>query len=249
LEPIPTLLAVLPFPDMTKEFIHIDYFSDVLCIWAYIAQIRIDELTSQYADQIKFNQHFIPVFGSTEKRITNQWKEKGGFQGYHDHVMGVCAKFDHIEVHPEIWLENIPKSSASCHHFLTSVYLLEKKNLITCERDKQCKGRTLFEETIWQMRLHFFRDCQNVADLDAQTKIAREMDLPVEQIIKQMHTGEAMAAMCSDLELRDEYKIAGSPTYVLNEGRQKLYGNVGYKIISANIREILDNPSNQASWC
>jgi hypothetical protein len=64
-----------------------------------------------------------------------------------------------------------------------------------------------------------------------------------------MHSGEAMAAMCGDLELRDEYRIAGSPTYVLNEGRQKLYGNVGYKIISANIREILDNPSNQASWC
>jgi predicted DsbA family dithiol-disulfide isomerase len=234
---------------MQKDYIHIDYFSDVLCIWAYIAQIRIDELISQYADQIKFNQHFIPVFGSTEKRISSQWKEKGGFQGYHDHVMGICAKFDHIEVHPKIWLENIPRSSASCHHFLTSIRLLEKKDLISCEPQEKCRGRTLFEEAIWQVRLHFFRDLQDVADLEVQTKIAREMDLPVDEIIRQMHSGEAMAAMCGDLELRDEYRIAGSPTYVLNEGRQKLYGNVGYKIISANIREILDNPANQASWC
>lgn len=234
---------------MSKPYIHIDYFSDILCIWAYIAQVRIDELTSQYSDQIKFNQHFIPVFGSTEKRIASHWKDKGGFNGYHQHVMGICSKFDHIEVHPGIWLENIPKSSASCHHFLTSVQLLEKKNHISCVPNLECKGRTLFEEAIWQARLHFFRDLQDISDLDVQMKIARDMDLPVDEIIQQMHSGEAMAAMCGDLELRDEYRIAGSPTYVLNEGRQKLYGNVGYKIISANIREILENPSNQASWC
>lgn len=236
-------------PEMGATVIHIDYFSDVLCIWAYVAQIRVDELRSAYGDQIKFNQHFIPVFGSTEKRIDSHWREKGGFNGYHDHVISVAEKFDHIEVHPEIWLKNIPGSSASCHHFLTSVYLLEKKDLISCAPNKECKGRTLFEEAIWQTRLGFFRDLRDVSDLEVQLAIARDMDLPVDNIVRQMHNGEAMAAMCCDLELRDEYKISGSPTYVLNEGRQKLYGNVGYKIVSANVREMLDNPSGQASWC
>jgi len=36
---------------------------------------------------------------------------------------------------------------------------------------------------------------------------------------------------------------------LLNEGRQKLYGNVGYRIIEANVQEILHQPGNQASWC
>ena len=44
--------------------------------------------------------------------------------------------------------------------------------------------------------------------------------------------------------------IEGSPSFVLNEGRQKLYGNVGFRIIEANIQELLQAPGgNQASWC
>ena len=234
---------------MTSPAIHIDYFSDVLCIWAYVAQVRVDELIGQYGNQIKFNQHFIPVFGSTEKRITVHWKDRGGFKGYHEHVMGVAQQFEHIELHPRIWLENIPRSSASCHHFLTSVQLLEQKDLISCTPDQACKGRTLFEEIIWQMRLRFFRDLQDISDLEVQMGVARDFSLPADKILQQMQNGEAMAAMCCDLDLREEYKVSGSPTYVLNEGRQKLYGNVGFRIINANVKEILDHPSNQASWC
>ena len=55
--------------------------------------------------------------------------------------------------------------------------------------------------------------------------------------------------MCRDIELRDENKIEGSPTYYLNQGRQKLYGNVGYRVVSANLRELLEQPEHQASWC
>ena len=58
-----------------------------------------------------------------------------------------------------------------------------------------------------------------------------------------------MAAFCRDIELRDEYRVEGSPTYVLNQGRQKLYGNLGYRIIEANVQEILSRPEHQASWC
>ena len=44
--------------------------------------------------------------------------------------------------------------------------------------------------------------------------------------------------------------IQGSPSFVLNEGRQKLYGNVGYRILEANIHELLRaQPADQASWC
>jgi hypothetical protein len=37
---------------------------------------------------------------------------------------------------------------------------------------------------------------------------------------------------------------------VLNGGRQKLYGDVGYKIIEANIQELIRDPHpDHASWC
>jgi hypothetical protein len=45
-------------------------------------------------------------------------------------------------------------------------------------------------------------------------------------------------------------RIEGSPSFVLNDGRQKLYGDVGFRIIEANIQELLRAPArDQASWC
>lgn len=44
--------------------------------------------------------------------------------------------------------------------------------------------------------------------------------------------------------------IEGSPSFVMNEGRQKRYGNVGFRIIEVNIEELLLSPDReQASWC
>lgn len=44
--------------------------------------------------------------------------------------------------------------------------------------------------------------------------------------------------------------VQGSPKFVLNEGRQKLNGNVGYAVIEANINELLRSPiAGAANWC
>ena len=49
-------------------------------------------------------------------------------------------------------------------------------------------------------------------------------------------SGEAHALFEGDLLEIEALKISGSPTFELNEGRQKLYGNVGYGVIEANIK-------------
>ena len=58
-----------------------------------------------------------------------------------------------------------------------------------------------------------------------------------------------MASLSADLQNARELGIRGSPTWVLNEGRQILYGNVGYRILNANIEEMLKRPRSEASWC
>jgi predicted DsbA family dithiol-disulfide isomerase len=233
----------------TPAPIHIAYFSDVLCVWAYTAQIRLDELKRQYGSRIRLSYHFIPVFGCTEHRIGEGWSDKGGFAGFGEHTRTVCGEFPHVQVHEQVWVRAAPKTSAACHHFVKAVQSLERQGLISEAPREDCDGRSLLEELVWRIRLAFFRDAVNVGELDTLLVIAEGLGLPVERIRSQLENGEAMALLCRDVELRDEFKVEGSPTYVLNEGRQKLYGNVGYKVIAANVEEILNRPEDQASWC
>jgi predicted DsbA family dithiol-disulfide isomerase len=232
-----------------SEPVQLSYFSDILCVWAYVAQIRLDELAAEFGERVSVRYHFLPVFGSTDQRIGEGWRERGGFEGFGEHVREVCAGFAHVDVSPDVWQRNIPKSSATSHHFLKSVQLLEEKTIVPPGRLARFGGRSTVEEAIHRVRLAFFRDARNVADLAELLVIADELELPRDAIVQQMNNGEALAALFRDVELRDEYKLEGSPTYYLNQGRQKLYGNVGYKIIRANVAEILERPGAAASWC
>ena len=56
--------------------------------------------------------------------------------------------------------------------------------------------------------------------------------------------------MDADLKLAESLGVKGSPTFVMNEGRQVLFGNVGYKLIEANVEELFREQSGDAaSWC
>jgi len=57
------------------------------------------------------------------------------------------------------------------------------------------------------------------------------------------------AALDDDYRLRQDYGVKGSPTLVFNEGRPIIYGNVDYRVIEANIEELLRNNNQSASWC
>lgn len=229
--------------------IHIAHFSDVLCVWAYAAQVRVDELKRRYGERVRLSYHFIPLFGDTAHRIGEGWQDKGGFTAFGEHVRTVCSDFPHVQVGERVWRAVRPASSSACHHLLKAVQLLEQRGEISATPLPGDDGRSLFEEMVWQVRLAFFRDGRDIARLDELLAIAGDLGLPVDRLRALMDSGEAMAALCRDVELRDEYKVEGSPTYVLNDGRQKLYGNVGYKVIAANVEEILNRPADQASWC
>jgi predicted DsbA family dithiol-disulfide isomerase len=228
---------------MSDKPIVIDHFSDLLCVWAYAAQIRIDELKKNFAEQVHINYHFIPVFGVVEKRIGEGWKERGGYAGFGQHIIEVSKQFPHIEVSDDVWRGEVPMSSASAHLFMKAVQLLPESE------ELHENGRSLFEELSWQLRHAFFCDNKNIARIDNQLPLAEALGLSADRIIDNFNSGAAMAGQCRDSELCKEYGVDGSPSYILNEGRQKLYGNVGYKVIAANVQEVLHQPEDQASWC
>ena len=52
---------------MSKPVI-IDYYTDVLCVWAWIAQRRIDELSAQFQQDIQLRYLYVDVFGNTQEK-------------------------------------------------------------------------------------------------------------------------------------------------------------------------------------
>ncbi len=50
--------------DLADRLVTIEYFNGVLCIWAYGAQARVDELKRNFGDQVELHNRFIPLFAA-----------------------------------------------------------------------------------------------------------------------------------------------------------------------------------------
>jgi predicted DsbA family dithiol-disulfide isomerase len=231
-----------------EKRIAIEYFSDVLCVWAYGAQVRLDQLKHDFGDQVQLVHRLLPLFAATAERIHREWDARGGYAGYNRRVRDIASAWEHVQVHPRIWLEDVPTSSVPAHLFLKAVQLLEQRGELGNRTGKQ--ARTPSEAVSWHLRRAFFGEACNIARREALQDIARSLELPVPQVWDLIENGEAHAALHVDFEAKERYHIPGSPTLVLNEGRQQLYGNVGYRVIEANVNELLRDPrSGEASWC
>lgn len=225
------------------------YFTDILCVWAYIAQVRIDQIKSKFGTSIVLQEHFVSVFGAVESKIEQNWGNKGGVSAYCKHVQEVTSEYDHIEIHPDIWAKNTPTTSGSCHIFLKAIQILESRNELQLNCNALSSGKSVFEIVSWELRLAFFRDLIDISSHKAQMEVAERLELPLQPIQQVIESGAAFSALDRDLQIKENYGITGSPSLVLNEGRQIIYGNVGYRVIEANIQELLNQPENQASWC
>jgi predicted DsbA family dithiol-disulfide isomerase len=230
---------------MSNSPVSISYFSDVLCVWAYVAQARLEALKQKFGQNIIITPYHVTLFGDTEQRIGQSWKKKGGFKGFNRHVLEVCEQFPHVELNPEVWMSCVPKSSGNAHLFLKAVQIATKgKNRL--EGSDELKQLKQIE---WAIRLAFFRDGRDISNFEVLYDIAKQNNLSKASINTYLNDGSAVALFCTEFAMRENYKLEGSPTYVLNESRQKLFGNVGYRIIEANVAELLTNDhANRASW-
>tara|TARA_R110002096_G_scaffold408075_3_gene607070 strand:+ start:46526 stop:47182 length:657 start_codon:yes stop_codon:yes gene_type:complete len=217
------------------ERIAVQHFSDVLCVWAYVGQVRIDELCRNHGSEIVMHYHFVDVFGDVPGRITERWRERGGLAAYGKHVLEVAERFEHVQVHPEIWTRNVPTSSMSCHIFLHAVF--------------EAGGVQALERAAWAMRESFFVHALDISTRELQMGLAEELGLSRFEIEKHLGSGLAAAALSSDLRVAGDQGIKVSPTLTFDEGRQVLRGNVGYRVIEANMQELLEREGTQHSWC
>jgi len=226
--------------------VEISYFSDVLCVWAYVSQARIDAVKEKFGDAVRIEHRFCSVFGHTARKITSTWKDKGGYEGFNAHLRQVAERFPHIAVHPEIWLKTRPLTSASAHLFMKAVQQGEHESAATGGQS----APHIFDQVMRAFRTAFFRDGRDISRWEVQCEIASALGADIGGIEGRIHSGMAFAGLAADYQDADKMRIEGSPSFVLNEGRQKLYGNVGFHLMEANIQELLRAPrSDEASWC
>lgn len=220
---------------MSGERITIDYFSDILCVWAWITQRRIDELNKHFANKIKIRYQYIDIFGDTATRIQEQWGDKGLHEGFGDHVVKSAAPYESAIVSSNVWHKTRPATSANAHMVLKAVEL--------------GYSRQLAIEFAATLRKAFFIDAIDIGNLETIFDLVRNNDIDPIPINTSITNGEALAALMCDYQNAKQYEIKGSPCFVMNEGRQILFGNVGYRVLRTNIEELLSNTANEASWC
>lgn len=219
---------------MDKPLI-IDYYTDILCIWAWIAQRRIDELNNQLKDKIEIRHFFVDVFGDVPTKITENWADKGGYDGYADHIQKSTADSAYAVIDPKVWREVRPTTSANAHLIL--------KAIETTYDRSQCINMA------YNIRKAFFIEAQDIGNLAVLFELVKTNDLDQNSIKKCIENGTAMASLMRDYQNSKQQTIKGSPSYVLDGGRQTLYGNVGYRVLHANVEELLKKSKDEASWC
>jgi predicted DsbA family dithiol-disulfide isomerase len=101
-----------------------------------------------------------------------------------------------------------------------------------------------------ELRSNFFEQCLDISKWPVLKTSLQAVGVSVDDVREVIDSGVAHADLEADRRDQEALMVQGSPTYILNEGRQKLYGNVGYSVIEANINELLRSPvAGAASWC
>ncbi len=213
----------------------VDYYSDILCVWAWIAQARLDELSKQWGTQVMVRHHYVDIFGDCHTKIPKQWGEANGFLKFGEHVRQSAEPFDMASVHSDVWSSTRPSSSAQSHLLLKAVAVTNSEAMVA--------------EMALSIRRAFFCQAADVSDMGLLLELADQQGLDSALLSQSLRDGRAIAALSTDQRQANELGVRGSPTWILNNGRQILYGNVGYRVLNANIEELLKHPSEEASWC
>lgn len=216
------------------------YWSDPLCVWALVAQDKLDRILAEKGEQLRVEYRVVPIFGSVRWRFEEGPWAADGVQGRVDKTRRVAADHGRPDVSGECWRRDPPASSWSPGVALKAVWALENEGRVA-------PGRGADYQRI--LRERFFVDERNVARRSVQLEVAEELDVPRGPLEERLDDGTALAALWEDNRLKEELRVQGSPTYVFLGGRTMLYGNFAYGILHATVEELLGDRASGASRC
>lgn len=218
-----------------------DYWSDPLCIWAFVAQPKLERLLgSELGAHLEVRYHVVPVFGSVVQRFAHGAWSAAGIEGRIEATRRIAAEHGFPEVTGEVWRTAMPASSWSPGAALKAVWLAEAMGDVAPGAGERYQ---------WGLRTAFFVQNRNIAMRRVQMEAAEAQRLPVGVIEALLDDGRALAAVWEDHDQREKLGIQGSPTYVFDGGRAMFYGNFAYEVLQGAVAEMVRGSRPGGSAC
>lgn len=218
----------------------VTYWTDPLCIWAYLAQDKVDRLVARFGTQVELRSRVVPVFGNLPARFASGPWAAAGPEGRAASTRKVATEHGHPEVSARGFVDDLPASSWAPGAVAEAVGMLEADGQVR----HGASG-----EVLQALRKAFLVDDLNIARREVQRRVVEALELPWEAVALRLDDGSALAAVVQADEDRRAAKVQGSPTWVFDGGRAMLYGNVSEGVLQATVAELLAGAAAGCSDC
>ena len=214
------------------------YWSDPLCIWALVAQQKLDRVLAELGQHVRVDYRVVPIFGSVPWRFAEGPWAKDGVDGRVLATHRIAEQGGRGDVSGECWKRAMPASSWAPAMAIKAVFALDDGHNEDVGPNYQ---RALRER--------FFVGEANIALRAVQLEVAETLALPRGPIERRLDDGSALAAVWEDHAEKERLRIQGSPTYVFDGGRAMLYGNFDYGILRSTVEELVRGARPGGSAC
>ncbi|MCA9577916.1 MAG: DsbA family protein [Sandaracinaceae bacterium] len=223
-----------------RQSLRFEYWSDPLCIWAYVAQSKLERVIAEWGEHLTIAYRIVPVFGSFPRRFsTGAWAE-GGHEGRREATARVAGTHGCEGVTGELWTRDTPTSSWSCGAAAKAVFHMESLG-----ESAAGSGAGYLRA----LRRRAFEANENVCRRAVQLSVAEECGVGPQRLAEWLDDGLPFALLAEDDEDRKALGVRGSPSYVFDGGRATLYGNFPFEVLHATMQELLRGLGVGVSAC
>lgn len=219
------------------------YWSDPLCIWALVAQPKLERVLEELGEHLHVDYRVVPVFGSVRWRLEEGSWAKEGVDGRVAATRRIAEQAGRNDVSGECWRRARPASSWAPAAAIKAVLMASKSV------GEPGEPGALGGEYQRRLRERFFVGEANIALRAVQLELAEELSLPRQPIEALLDDGSALAAVWEDNHEKERLGVQGSPTYVFDGGRAMLYGNFEYGILKSTVDELVRGARAGGSAC
>lgn len=202
-----------------KPLLRLTLFTDYICPFCYIGDIRLQKLREDY--EVMVNFRFIeihpetPVQGSTVDTLDYS-EEK--WQGMMDGLLEM-AKQEGVELAPVRMLAN-------SHHALLLAEAVKKE------------GREIFYTLNQKLYEEYFVAGRNIGDIDVLEDIAQASGVSETVIARAWSDAELENTLKLNMEMAVKAGVTGTPTFFI--GQQRLIGAVSLDSLRQAVELVVD---------